>query len=157
MLSLEQSLRKSFKNKIIYCFTSIPWTGWYDGSIYKWLRHRGLAVNAPDWGLAHRFLVGTAVQGNEIFQVQFDVASSTATCYYGLWLSLVLTGNPYLRSAIGEGLSLPKLRAAWSGIGGCYRKASSQSPPSRTPKCVTVNGVGCVMWGTCTTSTEDLT
>ena len=56
--------------------------------------HRGLAVNAPDWGLAHRFLVGTAVQGNEIFQVQFDVASSTATCYYGLWLSLVLTGNP---------------------------------------------------------------
>ena len=46
--------------------------------------HRGLVVNAPDWGLARRFLVGTAVQGNEIFQVQFDVASSTATCYYGL-------------------------------------------------------------------------
>ena len=52
--------------------------------------HRGLAVNAPDWGLAHRFLVGTAVQGTEIFQVQFDVASSTCTCYYGPWLSLVL-------------------------------------------------------------------
>ena len=119
--------------------------------------HRGLAVNAPDWGLAHRFLVGTAVQGTEIFQVQFDVASSTATCYYGLWLSLVLTGNPYLRTAIGEGLSLPKLRAAWSGIGGCYGKASSQSPPSRTPKCVMINGVGCVMWGTCTTSAEGLT
>ena len=56
--------------------------------------HRSLAVNAPDWGLAHRFLVGIAVQGTEIFQVQFDVASSTAACYYGLWLSLVLTGNP---------------------------------------------------------------
>ena len=101
--------------------------------------------------------MGIAVQGTEIFQVQFDVASSTATCYYGLWLSLVLTGNPYLRTAIGEGLSLPKLRAAWSGIGGCYGKASSQSPPSRTPKCVTINGVGCVMWGTCTTSAEGLT
>ena len=41
---------------------------------------------------------------------------------------------------------MPKLRAAWSGIGGCYGKASSQPPPSRTPKCVMVNGVGCVMW-----------
>ena len=46
--------------------------------------NQDLAVNAPDWGLAHRFFVGIAVQGNEIFQVQFDVASSTATCYYGL-------------------------------------------------------------------------
>ena len=42
--------------------------------------HRGLAVNAPDWGLAHRFLVGTVVQETEIFQVQFDVASSAVTC-----------------------------------------------------------------------------
>ena len=56
--------------------------------------NRGLAVNAPDWGLAHRFLVGTAIQGIEIFSVQFDVASSIVACYYGLWLSLVLTGNP---------------------------------------------------------------
>ena len=46
-------------------------------------------------GVLHTcFLVGIAVQGTEIFQVQFDVASSTAACYYGLWLSLVLTGNP---------------------------------------------------------------
>ena len=84
--------------------------------------NRGLVVNAPDWGLAHRFLVGTAVQGTEIFQVQFDVASSTATYYYGLWLSLVLTGNPYLKTAIVEGLSFPKFRAPWSGIGGCYKR-----------------------------------
>ena len=46
--------------------------------------NRGLVVNAPDWGLAYRFLVGIAVQGTEIFHVQFDVASSTAACYYGL-------------------------------------------------------------------------
>ena len=46
------------------------------------------------------------------------------------------------------------LRTAWSGIGGCYGKASSQSPPSCTPKCVMINGVGCVMWGMCMTSAE---
>ena len=45
--------------------------------------HQGLAVNAPDWGFAHRFLVRTVVQGTEIFQVLLDVASNTDTCYYG--------------------------------------------------------------------------
>ena len=76
--------------------------------------HRGLAVSAPDGGIAHRFLVGTAVQGIEIFQVQFDVASSTEACYYGLWLSLVLTGNPTpeppskrgLRAEVAGGLAV---------------------------------------------------
>ena len=65
--------------------------------------HRGLAVNVPSWGLAHRFLVGTAVQGNEIFQVQFDVASSTTTCYYGSGLAFPYQETLYSGMVIEEG------------------------------------------------------
>ena len=88
------------KRKIIYILFYIYSLGGMvlTGASISDCAHRDLAMNAPDWGLAHRFLAGIAIQGNEIFQVQFDVASSTATYYYGLWLSLVLTGNPYLRT-----------------------------------------------------------
>ena len=72
--------------------------------------HQGLAVNAPDWGLAHRFLMGTAVQGTEIFQVQFDVASSTATCYYDSGLAL-----PYWETLIEVRPSKRGLNSQGSG------------------------------------------
>lgn len=65
--------------------------------------HRCLAVNTPDWGLAHRFLVGTAIHGTEIFQVLFDVASSTATCYYGSGLAFPYWETLYSGMVIEEG------------------------------------------------------
>jgi hypothetical protein len=146
-----------WKTKLYVILLLLPGRNGIDGSVYKWLRPSGSCSECAWLGSCTQVFGGDRRPGEWDLPSTVEVASSTATCHYGLWLSLVLTGNPYLRTAIGEGLSLPKLRAAWSGIGGCYGKASSQFSPSRAPKCVTTNGVGCVRWGTCTTSAEGLT
>ena len=142
-----------WKPKLYTSLLLLPGRIGIDGSVYKWLRPSGSCSECARLGSC------TQIFGGDCRPGEWDLPS-TVWCSFQysrmlLWALTYLStnGKPYPSTAIGE---RPSCRSCGrlGDIGGCYGKASSQSPPSHTPKCVMINGVGCVMWGTCTTSAE---